>query len=193
MVLTGNFNFFSGDSKCDFLHREEFVELKDIFSVKLKRRCSIKQQKRRFCRARMTTVCSVAQLHLTLCDPMDCSPPPWGRTGDPMDCGPPGSSVHGILQARILEWVTMPSSRGSSQPRDRTHVFCIAGGFFTTGSPGKPRMTTMLQQKTVFEGKRERKAPPWASTCWALHILPCLTTTTASKGKPYWQSHFMDE
>ena len=147
----------------------------------------------RFCRARMTTVCSVAQLHLTLCDPMDCSPPPWGRTGDPMDCGPPGSSVHGILQARILEWVTMPSSRGSSQPRDRTHVFCIAGGFFTTGSPGKPRMTTMLQQKTVFEGKRERKAPPWASTCWALHILPCLTTTTASKGKPCWQSHFMDE
>ena len=39
---------------------------------------------------------------------------------DPMDCSPPGASVHGILQARILEWVAMPSSRGSSQPRDRT-------------------------------------------------------------------------
>ena len=37
---------------------------------------------------------------------------------DPMDCSPPGSSVRGILQARILEWVAMPSSRGSSQPRD---------------------------------------------------------------------------
>ena len=37
---------------------------------------------------------------------------------DPMDCSLPGSSVHGILQARILEWVAMPSSRGSSQPRD---------------------------------------------------------------------------
>ena len=37
---------------------------------------------------------------------------------DPLDCGPPGSSDHGILQARILEWVAMPSSRGSSQPRD---------------------------------------------------------------------------
>ena len=37
---------------------------------------------------------------------------------DPMDCNPPGSSVHGILQARILEWVAMPSSRESSQPRD---------------------------------------------------------------------------
>ena len=49
---------------------------------------------------------------LTLCDPMDCSPP--------------GSSVHGILQTRILEWVAMPSSRGSSQPRDRTHVSYIS-------------------------------------------------------------------
>ena len=41
---------------------------------------------------------------------------------NPMDCSPPGSSVHGILQARILEWVTMPSSRGSFQSRDRTPV-----------------------------------------------------------------------
>ena len=41
---------------------------------------------------------------------------------DPMDCSPPDSSVHGIIQTRILEWVAMPSSRGSSQPRDRTHV-----------------------------------------------------------------------
>ena len=48
-----------------------------------------------------------------------------------MDCSPPGSSVHGILQARILEWVAIPFSRGSSQPRDWTWVSCIAGGFFT--------------------------------------------------------------
>ena len=41
---------------------------------------------------------------------------------DPMDCSPPASSVHRILQARILEWVAMPSSRGSSQPRDHTHI-----------------------------------------------------------------------
>ena len=40
----------------------------------------------------------------------------------PMDCSPPGSSVHAILQARILEWVAMPSSRGSSGSRDQTHV-----------------------------------------------------------------------
>ena len=50
---------------------------------------------------------------------------------DPMDYSPPGSSVHGILQARILEWVAIPFSRGSSQPRDLTLVSYIAGRFFT--------------------------------------------------------------
>ena len=49
----------------------------------------------------------------------------------PMDCSPPGSSVHGILQARILEWVAISFSRGSSQPRDQTWVSPIAGKFFT--------------------------------------------------------------
>ena len=45
---------------------------------------------------------------------------------DPMDCSPPGSSVHGILQARKLEWVAMPFSRGSSQSRNRTRVSCVS-------------------------------------------------------------------
>ena len=60
-----------------------------------------------------------------------------------MDCNLLDSSVHGVLQARILEWVAMPSSRGSSQPRDRTLVSCVscmAGGFFTVEPPGKPFM-----------------------------------------------------
>ena len=60
---------------------------------------------------------NVAQSCLILCDPIDYRLP--------------GSSVHGILQTRILEWVAVPFSRGSSQPRDRTQVFHIAGGFFT--------------------------------------------------------------
>jgi len=55
-----------------------------------------------------------------------------------VDCSPPGSSVHGILQARILEWVAMPSSRGSSHPRDQTASLALAGGFFTTEPPRKP-------------------------------------------------------
>ena len=66
-------------------------------------------------------------IHVILCDPLDSSSP--------------GSSVHGILQARTLEWVAMPSSRGSSWSRDWTCVSCgscIAGGFFTTEPLGKP-------------------------------------------------------
>ena len=59
----------------------------------------------------------VAQLCPTLCNPMDCSPP--------------GSSVPEIFQARILEWVAISFSRGSSQPRDRTQASCTAGRFFT--------------------------------------------------------------
>ena len=55
----------------------------------------------------------VAQLCPALCDPVDYT-------------------VHGILQARILEWVTLPFSKGSSQPRDQTQVSHIIGGFFTS-------------------------------------------------------------
>ena len=58
----------------------------------------------------------VAQSCPTLCDPVDCSPP--------------GSSIHGILQARILEWVAISFSRESSQHRDLTQVSHIAGGRF---------------------------------------------------------------
>jgi len=49
---------------------------------------------------------------------------------DPVAYSPPGSSVHGILQVRILEWVAIPFSRESSQPRDQTRVSCTAGRFF---------------------------------------------------------------
>ena len=54
----------------------------------------------------------VAQLCPTLCKPMDSSPP--------------GASVHGILQAKILEWVPMSFFRGSSQPRDKIHISCVS-------------------------------------------------------------------
>ena len=50
---------------------------------------------------------------------------------NPMACGPSGSSVCGILQARILQWVAISFCRGSSRPRDQTRVSCIAGRFFT--------------------------------------------------------------
>ena len=54
----------------------------------------------------------------------------------PMDCSLPGSSVHGILQARMLEWVAVSFSRGLSRPRNRTWVSCIAGGFLPLSSLG---------------------------------------------------------
>ena len=56
----------------------------------------------------------------------------------PHELYPPGSSVHGISQARILGWLAISFSRGPSQPRDCTHISCIASGFFTTEPPGKP-------------------------------------------------------
>ena len=58
---------------------------------------------------------------------------------DPMDCSLPGSSVHGISQSGILEWVAISFSWGSSWPRDQTHLSCTAGRFFTTKSLGKSR------------------------------------------------------
>ena len=57
---------------------------------------------------------------------------------DPMDCSLPGSSVRGIFQARVLEWVAISFSRGSSWPRDRTWVSCIAHRRFTIRATGKP-------------------------------------------------------
>ena len=77
-----------------------------------------------------------------------------------MDCSPPGSSVHGILQARILKWVAMPSSRGFSWLRDQTHIscgFCIAGRFFARSAirevPGILANETLFCSRTVrYEG-----------------------------------------
>ena len=72
------------------------------------------------------------QLCSTLCDPMDCSPP--------------GSSAHGILQVRIMDWVAMPFSRESSQPRDRTHISCLLHwqvGSLPLAPPGKPKYSIL--------------------------------------------------
>ena len=69
------------------------------------------------CARACTCTCECAQSRLTPSDPTDCSPPV--------------SSVHEIFQARVLEWVAIPFSRGSSWPRDGTWVSCIAGRFFT--------------------------------------------------------------
>ena len=71
----------------------------------------------------------------------------------PMDCSPLGSSVHEILQSRILEWVAIPFSRASSRPRDQTCVSMspgLAGSFFTTGTTGKALYCNSLLQKVYY-------------------------------------------
>ena len=67
-----------------------------------------------------------------------------------MDCNLPGSSVRGILQARILEWVAIPFSRGSSQSKDQTQVSCIAGRFFTIWATRKAPILTMTVLEKPF-------------------------------------------
>ena len=75
-----------------------------------------------------------------------------------MDCSPPGSSVHGILQARTLEWVAVPSSRASSQPRDQTHVSCVSCiGPVTSVSRRQTSSTQTDLILIVNQGRRERK------------------------------------
>ena len=108
----------------------------------------------------------------------------------PMDCSPPGSSVHGILQARILEWVAIPFSRGSSRPRDGTWVSCIAGRFFTvwtTREAGRARWAETLRTSIPgdVEGPRNLYWPPastqlaqltkhWFCPQWYLIRMTCL-------------------
>ena len=67
---------------------------------------------------------------------------------DPMDYRPPGSSVHGILQARVLECVAISSPRGSSQPRDRTQVSHIVGRFFTVWATREAQMELVSNAHT---------------------------------------------
>ena len=71
------------------------------------------------------------RVSLTLCDPMGCT-------------------VHGILQARILEWVAFPFSGGSSQPGDRTQVSHITGGFFTGWATGKSKVYKIFVKQCCF-------------------------------------------
>ena len=87
-----------------------------------------------FCLCRILLCVKSPQSCLTLCDTMDYNLP--------------GSFVHAILQARILLWIAMVFSRGSSWPRDWTQVFCIAGRFFTIWAPRGP--LHILLNLTIF-------------------------------------------
>ena len=75
----------------------------------------------------------------------------------PMDCSPPSSSIHGILQARILEWVAISFSGGSSRPRDRTQVSHIAGRRFNLCATRK----SLLETPTKIEKMKYQAPKPW--------------------------------
>ena len=101
----------------------------------------------------------VAQLCLALCDSMDCT-------------------VHGILQARILEWVAMPSSRGSSQPRDRTQVSLIAGDSLSA----EPQI--MLPPKRI---SCRHTASGMYSKDWIITCVPSFSQQLFTKYSPVYQ------
>ena len=99
---------------------------------------------------------------------------------------PPGSSVHGILQARILEWVAMPFSRGSSRPRDQTRVLCcyrIAVRFFTTETSGKPIHLYMCVFVYVY-------IYMWVCVCAHTYIHTCIYILVLMKMKIDRNRHF---
>ena len=111
--------------------------------------------------SRFTCVCVcvcvcvlIAQSCLSFCNPMDWSPP--------------GSSVHGILQQSIREWIAIPFSRGSSWPRDPTQVSWTAGRFFTIWSTREARwgfIPTVQLVAIVFALSSDR---PYYSFCWMI-------------------------
>ena len=114
-------------------------------------------------------ISKIAQSCPTLCDPVDCSPP--------------GSSVHGILQARILEWVAISFSRGSSQPRDQTHVSRIAGRCLSSNLPSGHNITSgrTVQRFPLEKIKREKHFKN-------VNIYPCHRIMTVAVKEPtvYW-------
>ena len=103
-----------------------------------------------------------------------------------MDCSLPSSSVHGISQARILEWVAISFSRGSSHPRDQAQVPCIAGRFFTTWATKEaPKSSKEAVETRVPAGRSGRSRSllivicvsgyMWACVCVCVHAKSCLT------------------
>ena len=128
------------------------------------------------CLCAWVCVCSVTLVCVWLCDPMDCSLP--------------GSSVHGITQTRILEWVAISSSRESSQPRDRTCISlisCITGGFFTHWSTWEAQ-SEIWRIQIKGTGLCHLGTPDLTTSVWqpgTLHfhllvILPSLKIETAA-------------
>ena len=144
-------------------------------------------------------LCFIAQLYLTLCDPIDSHRgsrlPLWEvdlcDPIDPIEIADQTPLSIGILQARILEWVAMPSSRGSSQSRDWTHFSGIAGGFFTLSLQGSPRIMEWVAYPFSRGSSRSRN---WTTvsciagrfiTSWAICEAPRMATGSEIEGRGF--------
>ena len=115
-----------------------------------------------------------------------------------MDGSPPGSFVHDISQARILQWVAISFSRRFSWPRDKTHISCLAGGFFTTEPPGKPQFNVsstnllivhlwaVLQHAPFPSSHLQLRAPPFCPhlLLWSLTLIVFSLLTSNSERNP---------
>ena len=114
---------------------------------------------------------------------------------DPMDHRPPGSSVHGILQARIQEWVAIPFCRGSSPSRDRTWIVSIAGRFFTNWATREAHnWSYYIQKKYAWpgalwrprwmgrgEGRQAQERRGMYVKLWLTHVVICQKPTQHCK------------
>ena len=104
-----------------------------------------------------STLLLVTQSRLTLCDPVDSSSP--------------GCSVSGILQARILEWVAIPFSRGSSQSRDQTRVSCIAGRFLTAWTTREANWSLYCMPSTWHVSSYFFLTSTWLGQYYSTHLI----------------------
>ena len=124
-----------------------------------------------------------AQLYLTLSEPTDCSMP--------------GSSVHGTLQVRILVWVAMPSTRGSSRPRDRTWIFCIAGRVFIVWAIKKHSFVAILPLSVLSRfctpsvSVRRKHSTVVCNSVFSWHHVSSLKFTPSGTGKHSQQACFL--
>ena len=102
----------------------------------------------------------------------------------PVDCSPPGSSIHGILQARILEWVAISFSRGSSQLGNRAQVSRIAGRRFNLWATRETLRKFISNQKFSKEKKSRTRQPCW----WILPNIKRRSNTNHSQTLPKYQT-----
>ena len=109
---------------------------------------------------------------------------PCVRLCDPMGCSPPGSSVLGILQARTLEWVAVPFSRGSSWPRDWTCISCTAGRFFTIWATREALITEVSLADFLLGFISHTHTHTQAHTHRHTHVCTHMRTHTAKPWEP---------